>query len=65
MSKDKKIDNILTIRDHLNELTHLLKRGDLTDKITPEGRILADIEINVLAAYERIGHALTVAQSHN
>ncbi len=65
MTQNQRIDNILEIKEHLTELKHVLKRDGLTDKITPEGRILADIESNVLAAHKRIGHALTVAQSHN
>ena len=65
MKQSQKIDNILTIREHLTELKHVLKHQGLTDKITPEGRILIDIESNVLDAYERVKYALTVAQSHN
>ncbi len=65
MKQSQKIDNILTIREHLAELKHVLARRGLTDKITPEGRILIDIESNVLAAHKRVKHALTVAQSHN
>ncbi len=64
MNRTTKIHNISLMRDHLNEVKCILERGDITDKITPEGKILADIEINVLAAHKRIGHALTVAQSH-
>ncbi len=64
MTQNQKVQSIINAQQHLTALIAELDADGLTAKITPEGRILADIARAVNPLSKRIVHALRLAKSH-
>lgn len=64
MKQAKRVESIARVKLQLSALTAELQTTGLTDKITPEGRILNDISAAVTPLNKRVKHALEIAQSH-